>query len=58
MEGDVEAPVEGDARESAKSRWWRFDEILAADPAILDPHLQRFTAKFVERLARLAGAES
>ena len=57
MAGDAEAPLEGDAREFAGSRWWMFDEILAADPAFLDPHQQRFTAKLVSRLATLAGSQ-
>lgn len=26
-------------------RWWTRDEILAADPALFDPHLPRFLAK-------------
>jgi 8-oxo-dGTP diphosphatase len=51
LAGDAEAAVAGDAREFAGWRWWTFDEILAADPAVLDPYLQRFTAKLTERLA-------
>ncbi len=58
VEGDAEAPLEGDAREFAGSRWWTFDEVLAADPAILDPHLQRFAAKLVDRLATLDALRS
>lgn len=45
VDGDAEATVAGDAREFAGWRWWTFQEVLAADPAVLDPHLQRFTAK-------------
>jgi 8-oxo-dGTP diphosphatase len=58
VQGDAEAPLEGDVSEFAGSRWWTFDEVLAADPAILDPHLQRFTAKLVDRLAALADASA
>jgi hypothetical protein len=54
VEGDAETALEGDVREFAGFRWWTFDEVLAADAAILDPHLQRFAAKLVDRLARLA----
>jgi len=50
LNGDADAPVAGDAREFAGCRWWTFGEVLAADPDILDPHLQRFTAKLADRL--------
>jgi 8-oxo-dGTP diphosphatase len=49
--GDAEAEVAGDLREFTGWRWWTFDEVLAADRAVLDPHLQRFTAKLADRLA-------
>jgi 8-oxo-dGTP diphosphatase len=51
LEGDAGTPLAGDTRELAGWRWWTFDEVLAADPAVLDPHLPRFTAK----LARVLG---
>jgi len=51
LDGDAGVMVAGDAREFAGWRWWTFEEVLAADPAALDPHLQRFTAKLADRLA-------
>jgi 8-oxo-dGTP diphosphatase len=53
--GDAEAAVAGDFREFAGWRWWTFDEVLAADRAVLDPHLPRFTAKLADRLAGKQG---
>jgi 8-oxo-dGTP pyrophosphatase MutT (NUDIX family) len=49
--GDAGATVAGDTREFAGWRWWTFEEVLATDAAVLDPHLQRFTAKLAARLA-------
>jgi 8-oxo-dGTP pyrophosphatase MutT (NUDIX family) len=49
MAGDAEMRFEGDAREFTGLRWWTFDEVLAADPAVLDPHLRRFTTKLLNR---------
>jgi len=43
--GDAGMPLEADDGEFAGWRWWTFDEVLAADPAIIDPHLKRFTRK-------------
>lgn len=51
LAGDALAPLDGDAREFAGWRWWTFDEVRAADPAVLDPHLPRFTAKLADALA-------
>ena len=52
VEGDAETPLESGAREFAGSRWWTLDEVLAADPALFDPHLPRFAAKLADRLSR------
>lgn len=50
LDGDAGTTLAGDAREFAGWRWWTFEEVLAADPAILDPYLQRFTAKLSDRI--------
>lgn len=49
--GDVGMTLVGDPREFSAWRWWTFEEVLAADRNVLDPHLQRFTAKLADRLA-------
>jgi 8-oxo-dGTP pyrophosphatase MutT (NUDIX family) len=51
MEGDADVSLQGDHGEFAGWRWWTFDEVLAADPAVLDPHLPRFTRKLAKALA-------
>lgn len=56
VEGDADVPAWGDSGEFARCRWWTFDEILAANPAGLDPHLQRFTAKLLDLLTTLASS--
>jgi hypothetical protein len=51
LDSDAEATVVSDAREFARWRWWTVEEVLAADPVVVDPHLQRFAAKLADRLA-------
>jgi 8-oxo-dGTP pyrophosphatase MutT (NUDIX family) len=50
MERDAGVALDGDVREFAGWRWWMFEEVLAADPAVLDPHLPRFVAKLADLL--------
>jgi hypothetical protein len=47
----VEPWDDQEARAFAGWRWWTFEQVLAADLAVLGPHLQRFTAKLADRLA-------
>ncbi len=42
---DPNAELRPDPREFVEVRWWSFAEIMATDPAWLDPHLPRFIAK-------------
>ncbi len=44
-----------DGSEFDEVRWWSFDEILAADPSLFDPHLGRFVAKLAHRESRNSG---
>ena len=44
---DSGAEVRPDPREFVAVRWWRFADILAADPARLDPNLPRFIDKLM-----------
>lgn len=57
LNGDAEATMKVDVREFAGWRWWTFDEVLAADPSSLDPHLGRFTAKLADHMAAGAASE-
>jgi len=54
IESDAEVAPAGDAVEFTGWRWWTFEEVLAADPAILDPHLPRFVAKLAALLTTFA----
>lgn len=42
--------IDFDRTEFNDIEWFSFDEILASDPSIFDPHLQRFTRKLVRYL--------
>jgi 8-oxo-dGTP diphosphatase len=42
--------IDFDRTEFNDIEWFTFDEILASDPSIFDPHLQRFTRKLVRHL--------
>ena len=55
LEGYAEVTLTGDTREFAGWRWWTIDEVLAADPSVLGAHLQRFTAKLMDRLTSVNG---
>jgi 8-oxo-dGTP diphosphatase len=50
MENDAEVAPAGDSVEFTGWRWWTFEEVLTADPAVLDPHLPRFVAKLAALL--------
>lgn len=53
ISGNRELPIVLDAREFSGGRWWTAEEIEAASPALLDPHLGRFVSKIRSKL-RLA----
>ena len=42
--------VHFDRTEFNEVEWYTFDEILASDPTIFDPHMQRFTRKLIQEL--------
>jgi 8-oxo-dGTP pyrophosphatase MutT (NUDIX family) len=46
-------PLDADQDEFAGIRWWTFDEVDAAAPGQLDPHLPRFLMKLRRDLAIL-----
>ena len=48
--GSRSEPLRIDDREFLTARWWSREQVDAADPRVLEPHLPRFLAK----LARLA----
>ncbi len=50
IKGDVHATLQFDRGEFNDMNWFTFDEILDSHPSILDPHMQRFTAKLVKKL--------
>lgn len=45
LRGNIHDPQRYDRREFTDVEWYTFEEILETDPAIFDPHLQRFTQK-------------
>ena len=45
LRGSIHDTPKYDRTEFTDVEWYTFDEILATDPTIFDPHLQRFTAK-------------
>jgi len=50
LRGSIHDTPKYDRTEFTDVEWYTFDEILATDPTIFDPHLQRFTAKLAEHL--------
>jgi 8-oxo-dGTP diphosphatase len=46
-DADRRRPVEFDPREFRAARWWRLDELTAADAPGFDPNLSRFVVKFL-----------
>jgi 8-oxo-dGTP diphosphatase len=51
-DADARRPVELDPREFRAARWWRFDELAAADAACFHPHFHRFLRKLLRTLDR------
>jgi len=47
IRGSVHEYIHYDKRELQEVNWFTFDEILQSDPAIFDPHLQRFVYKLM-----------
>lgn len=45
LRGSVHDTLIYDRREFTDVEWYTFEEVLGTDPAIFDPHLQRFTHK-------------
>jgi len=45
LRGDPVASLTPDPAEIRSTRWWTFEEVLAADASTLDPYLPRFSAK-------------
>jgi 8-oxo-dGTP diphosphatase len=50
LRGHVHEYIHFDRGEFNDIAWFTFDEILESDPAIFDPHLQRFTGKLKQYL--------
>jgi 8-oxo-dGTP diphosphatase len=50
LKGSVHDRLNYDKSEFVDVEWYTFDEILEMDPAIFDPHLQRFTYKLMQWL--------
>jgi len=50
LRGSIHDTPKYDRTEFTDVEWYTFDEILATDPTIFDPHLQRFTVKLAEHL--------
>lgn len=48
--GDSTAELNYDTREMRGLKWLSFDEVLAMDEQVLDPHMKRFVRKLVEML--------
>jgi 8-oxo-dGTP diphosphatase len=49
LHGSRSDALRPDGREFAAARWWSRDQVAAADPASLEPHLRRFLAKLDDR---------
>jgi len=45
LRGNVHDTLHYDRREFTDIEWYTYEEVLETDPAIFDPHLQRFTRK-------------
>jgi 8-oxo-dGTP diphosphatase len=52
LRGRVDDDLAFDPGELRSVGWFTFAEVLDTDPARLDPHMHRFTAKLVRHLAR------
>jgi 8-oxo-dGTP diphosphatase len=52
LRGSVHEYIHYEKRELNDVAWFTFDEILDSDPAIFDRHMQRFTRKLIDWLAR------
>ena len=50
ISGDSEAAYEFDASEMNGYKWFSIDEIMDADIKLFDPHMKRFTHKFVQSI--------
>lgn len=51
LSGSVHDRLHYDKSEFVDVEWYTFDEILEMDPAIFDPHLQRFVRKLARYMA-------
>jgi 8-oxo-dGTP pyrophosphatase MutT (NUDIX family) len=51
LSGNIHDPIDFERREFTDMTWFTFEEILQSHPAIIDPHMQRFTRKLVDYLS-------